>query len=108
MGVVIFASKVTLVPGDKRRAKKKKVAILADSLPLNASRHNTMFLKNWQHLLCVYFSCVSGTNKSKQHHNKIKREGDFESANQITAKNQNIGERQAPYKRSNNNLANSC
>jgi len=40
-----------LVPGDKRRAKKKKVAILADSLPLNASRHNTMFLKNWQHLL---------------------------------------------------------
>ena len=47
-------------------------------------------------------------NKSKQHHNKIKREGDFESANQITAKNQNIGERQAPYKRSNNNLANSC
>ena len=56
----------------------------------------------------VYFSCVSGTNKSKQHHNKIKREGDFESANQITAKNHNIGERQAPYKRSNNNLANSC
>ena len=67
-----------------------------------------MFLKNWQHLLYVYFSCVSGTNKSKQHHNKIKREGDFESANQITAKNHNIGERQAPYKRSNNNLANSC
>ena len=32
----------SLVPGDKRRAKKKKVAILADSLPLNASRHNTM------------------------------------------------------------------
>ena len=47
-------------------------------------------------------------NKSKQHHNKIKREGDFESANQITAKNHNIGERQAPYKRSNNNFANSC
>ena len=47
-------------------------------------------------------------NKSKQHHNKIKREGDFESANQITANNHNIGERQAPYKRSYDNLANSC
>ena len=93
---------------NRRRVTKKNVAILADSLPLSASRHNTMFLKNWQHLLYVYFSCVSGTNKSKQHHNKIKREGDFESANQITAKNHNIGERQAPYKRSNNNLANSC
>ena len=100
--------RVRLVPGDKRGAKPKNVAILADSLPLSTSRHNTMFLKNWQHLLYVYFSCVSGTNKSKQHHNKIKREGDFESANQITAKNHNIGERQAPYKRSNNNLANSC
>ena len=93
---------------NRRRVMKKNVAILADSLPLSTSRHNTMFLKNWQHLLYVYFSCVSGTNKSKQHHNKIKREGDFESANQITAKNHNIGERQAPYKRSNNNLANSC
>ena len=28
---------------------------------------------------------------------KSKGEGDFESANQITAKNYNIGERQAPY-----------
>ena len=63
---------------NRRRVIKKNVAILADSLPLSASRHNTMFLKNWQHLLYVYFSCVSGTNKSKQHHNKIKREGDFE------------------------------
>ena len=93
---------------NRRRVTKKNVAILADSLPLSASRHNTMFLKNWQHLLYVYFSCVSGTNKSKQHHNKIKREGDFESANQITAKNHNIGEREAPYKRSNNDLTNSC
>ena len=87
----------------------QNVAILADSLPLSASRQNTMFLKKLAtSLLYVYFSCVSGTNKSKQHHNRIKREGDFESANQITAKNHNIGERQAPYKRSNNNLANSC
>ena len=43
----------------RRRVIKKNVAILADSLPLSASRHNTMFLKNWQHLLWVYFSCVS-------------------------------------------------
>ena len=42
------------------------------------------------------------------HHNKIKTAGDFESANQITAKNHNIGEREAPYKRSNNDLTNSC
>ena len=35
----------------RRRVMKKNVAILADSLPLSASRHNTMFLKNWQHLL---------------------------------------------------------
>ena len=75
----------------RRRVTKKNVAILADSLPLSASRHNTMFLKNWQHLLYVYFSCVSGTNKSKQHHNKIKTEGDFELANQIARKNHNIG-----------------
>ena len=36
---------------NRRRVMKKNVAILADSLPLSASRHNTMFLKNWQHLL---------------------------------------------------------
>ena len=29
-------------------------------------------------------------NKSKQHQNKIKREGEFESANQITEKNNNM------------------
>ena len=48
-----------VVPGDKRRVMTKNVAILADSLPLSASKHNTMFLKTWQHLLWVYFSCVS-------------------------------------------------
>ena len=48
-----------IVPGDKRRVMTKNVAILADSLPLSASKHNTMFLKTWQHLLWVYFSCVS-------------------------------------------------
>ena len=36
---------------NRRRVMKKNVAILADSLPLSTSRHNTMFLKNWQHLL---------------------------------------------------------
>ena len=30
---------------NRRRVTKKNVAILADSLPLSASRHNTMFLK---------------------------------------------------------------
>ena len=30
---------------NRRRVMKKNVAILADSLPLSASRHNTMFLK---------------------------------------------------------------
>ena len=79
---------------------------VADSLPLSASGHNIIFQKNWQHHLGVNFSCVLGTNKSKQHHNKIKREGDFESANQIIEKI--IGERQALYKRSNNDLANFC
>ena len=85
----------------------KNVAIHANSLPLSASVH-IIFKKNWQHHLGVNFSCVLGTNKSKQHHNKIKTAGDFESANQITAKNHNIGEREAPYKRSNNDLTNSC
>ena len=50
---------LVIVPGDKRRVMTKNVAILADSLPLSASKHNTMFLKTWQHLLWVYFSCVS-------------------------------------------------
>ena len=36
---------LNVVPGDKRGAKPKNVAILADSLPLNASRQNTMFFK---------------------------------------------------------------
>ena len=44
---------------NRRRVMKKNVAILADSPPLSTSRHNTMFLKNWQHLLQVHFSCVS-------------------------------------------------
>ena len=63
---------------NRRRAKKKNVTILADILPLSASRHNTMFLKNWQPLLCVYFSCVLDTKQKQADHNKIKREGDFE------------------------------
>ena len=64
---VILSSRANLSPQaeeanileNRRRVTKKNVAILADSLPLSASRHNTMFLKNWQHLLYVYFSCVS-------------------------------------------------
>ena len=59
----VFRTKVytsCLVPGDKRGAKPKNVAILADSLPLNASRHNTMFLKNWQHLLCAEMDSLNG------------------------------------------------
>ena len=50
---------------NRRRVMKKNVAILADSLPLSTSRHNTMFLKNWQHHLWVNFSCVLDT-KQKQ------------------------------------------
>jgi len=64
----------------------KNVAILADSLPLSASRHNIIFKKTGN-ITCGSILVVFWTqNKSKQHHNKIKREGDFESANQITAK----------------------
>ena len=86
----------------------KSVAILVNSFPLSASRPQYNISKNWQHHLWINFSCDLGTNKSKQHHNKIKTAGDFESASQITAKNHNIGEREAPYKRSNNDLTNSC
>ena len=62
---------------NRRRVMKKNVAILADSLPLSTSRHNTMFLKNWQHLLYVYFSCVSEPKQCKQHHNQNQNRGRF-------------------------------
>ena len=50
--IEVAKKKVTInILENRRRVMKKNVAILADSLPLSTSRHNTMFLKNWQHLL---------------------------------------------------------
>ena len=68
----------SLVPGDKRRVMTKNVAILADSLPLSASKHNTMFLKTGNtscvSILVVFQNQTNASNITT----KIKTEGDFE------------------------------
>ena len=67
-----------LVPGDKRRVMTKNVAILADSLPLSASRHNTMFLKTGNTSCVSILVVFQNQTKASNITTKIKTEGDFE------------------------------